>query len=314
MNQYPFENLNDEQFEELAVLLCRELLGIGVKNFSKGRDGAKDGWFEGTAEKFPSAKDSWIGKFNIQAKHTTTLNASCSDNDFSSESNKTAVLTKELTRLKEIKKDTPFNCFLMFTNRKLAGEKVTLIERIKSELEIKNADLIGREQISSYLESYPFIANRLGLSKFIYPLRFFEKDIKDVILVFAKQSGNIGKASGSIINSIELIDKETKNELNNLGKDYFDFMKDHSLEYFKEIDKFLKEPKNDKYLNYYLNTVSDLQARITIERSSFGDFKELIEHLINFIVDNNTDIKDLRRIVRVFIHFMYFNCDIGRTK
>jgi hypothetical protein len=36
--------------------------------------------------------------------------------------------------------------------------------------------------------------------------------------------------------------------------------------------------------------------------------------MINFIVDNNTDIKDLRRIVRVFIHFMYFNCDIGRTK
>ncbi len=315
MNQYPLENLNDEQFEELSILICRELLGIGVKNFSKGRDGAKDAWFEGTAEKYPSTKDSWKGKFNIQAKHTTIINASCSDADFLSETNKTAVLTKELNRLKEVKKDTPFDCFLMFTNRKLAGEKLSLIDRVKLELEIDFADLIGKEQISSYLDNNSFLAYKFGLSKFIYPLRFFEKDIKEVILVFSSQLSSIVNATGNIINSMERVDLKTKNELNNLGKEYFNFMTDHSLEYFKGIDNFLKDQRNAKYLNYYLNTVSDLQAQISLERSSFGDFKELIEHLVSFIVSNNEEkLKDIRRIVRVFIHYMYFNCDIGRKK
>lgn len=315
MNYYPFENLNDTKFQELIVLICRSLLGIGVKNFSMGRDGAKDGWFEGKAEKFPSTTKPWEGKFIIQAKHTIVHNASCSDNGFSSETNKNSVLTKELNRLKEIKKEQPFDCYIIFTNRKLAGEKISLVERIKTELQISCADVIGTEQLSSYLEDYQFIAHRFGLSKFIYPLRFYEKDIKEVICVFEEQRGKLVEAADSFIDSLELIAKEKKNELNNLGSEYFEFIKEHSLEYFSSIDKFLKDSRNAKYLKYYCNTISDLQAKIILERSEFGDFMELIEHLVNYIVENNhKELKDLRCIVRVFIHYMYFNCDIGRKE
>jgi len=41
----------------------------------------------------------------------------------------------------------------------------------------------------------------------------------------------------------------------------------------------------------------------------------ILEHIIDCIVDENKhDIMDARRLVRIFVHFMYFNCDIGKTK
>lgn len=42
---------------------------------------------------------------------------------------------------------------------------------------------------------------------------------------------------------------------------------------------------------------------------------EVIEHIVNTIVDlDKEEIKDRRNLFRIFVHFMYFNCDIGKTE
>ena len=85
MNRYPFENLSAEAFEQLVISVCKKILGIGCSTFSKGPDGAKDSWFVGSAEHYPtypSKASPWSEKTCIQAKHTSLSNASCSDNDF----------------------------------------------------------------------------------------------------------------------------------------------------------------------------------------------------------------------------------------
>lgn len=167
----------------------------------------------------------------------------------------------------------------------------------------------------TYLTDYPDIAFQFGLYKFIAPLRFYEKELRDVIIVFSNEIKAISTEAKSYIKSFTVIDKEKKNELNNLSKDYFEFIKSHSLQYFEEIEKFLRDPKNESYMRMYSNTVSDLQDIIIIERNRFTEFEHIIKHLVDFIVTNNEDkLKDLRKIVRVFIHFMYFNCDIGKSK
>jgi len=313
MNQYPYENLTDEEFESLIIRIGKEVLGIGCKTFSIGKDGAKDSWFTGTAESFPSKAFPWTGIFNLQAKHTKILNASCSDNDFSV--NQSSVLSKEISRLKEIIKTTPFDNYIIFTNRKLpGGVHPTIVKMLKNGIGIENVEIIGREDLDSYLTDFPHIADRFGLYKFQAPLRFYEKDLRDVIVVFSEQSKPISKIATSYITSFTVIDKEKKNEINNLGKDYFEFLKTHSIQYFEEIEKFLRDPKNQSFMNMYSNTVSDLQGAITVERSRFNEFEQIIEHLIAYIVESNEDkLKDIRRIVRVFLHFMYFNCDIGKT-
>jgi hypothetical protein len=313
MNQFPYEYLTDEEFENLVIRICKEIIGIGCKTFSIGKDGAKDSWFNGTADCFPSKAKPWSGTFIIQAKHTKVYNASCSDNDFSV--NQTSILVKEIKRLNEIKTTTPFNNYIIFTNRKLSGEKVSLIQKLKVELGIRNCDIIGREQIDAYLTDYPHIAYQFGFYKFIAPLRFYEKELRDVIIVFSEQSKAISTEAKSYITSFTLIDKEKKNELNNLSKEYFEFLKSHSLQYFEGIKNFLCDPKNETYTRMYSNTVSDLQDAITVERNRFNEFERIIKHLVDYTVGNNEDkLKDLRKIVRVFIHFMYFNCDIGKTE
>lgn len=313
MNQYPYEILTDEEFEGLVIRIGKEVLGIGCKTFSVGKDGAKDSWFTGKAEHYPSKVEPWTGVFNLQAKHTKVQNASCSDNDFSV--NQSSVLSKEILRLKEVMKITPFDNYIIFTNRKLTGgTHPIIVKMLQDGLEIKNAEIVGREDIDSYLTDYPHIADQFGLYKFQAPLRFYEKELRDVIIVFSEHSKAISTEANSYITSFTIIDKEKKNELNNLSKDYFDFLKRHSLQYFEEIEKFLRDPKNEQYMKMYSNTVSDLQEAITVERNRFNEFEHIIKHLIDYTIGNNEDkLKDLRKIVRVFIHFMYFNCDIGKT-
>ncbi|MBL0288411.1 MAG: hypothetical protein IPQ19_13665 [Bacteroidetes bacterium] len=93
--------------------------------------------FTGTADYFPSKGTPWTGTFNLQAKHTKVLNASCSDNDFSV--NQTSVLSKEIARLKEVMKTTPFENYIIFTNRKLSGgTHPTIAKMLQAGLGIQN--------------------------------------------------------------------------------------------------------------------------------------------------------------------------------
>ena len=68
--KYAYEDLGDDQFEELVVLLCRRLLGMGTQGFAKGIDGGRDGKFVGKAQLIPSMIAPWEGIVIVQAKHT----------------------------------------------------------------------------------------------------------------------------------------------------------------------------------------------------------------------------------------------------
>ncbi len=311
MNQYPLENLTWQEFEELVILICQEILGIAAQKFADGKDGARDSSFNGTAKLYPSENNPWNGVFIIQAKHTKTINASTSDNDFFE--NKTSLIKKEINRLKEVKEKESIENYIIFTNRKHSGTKYSeVIQYIKSELEIQNVEIIGKELIELYLNKYPHVAHTVGLSKFMFPLRFREKNIKEVIIAFSDTIGDLAHNVDHYLQDYTQISKERKNELNNLAKDYFEFMKQRSLPYFNQIEEFLKSPSNTVFTRKYSNTVSDLQATILLERDRFGEFQHLLEHIINYVVENNKeDLEDFSRVVRVFVHFMYFNCDIG---
>ena len=312
--KYQYENLNEIDFENLIIAICQNILGIGCKTFSQGKDEGKDSWFEGKAENFPSCASQWEGVFVIQAKHTTSSEASCSDNNFYK--NQTSIVSKEINRLLEVQKQHPFDNYLLFTNRKLTGgEHPEITNRLISELNIKNADVVGKEQLDSYLASYPKIVLQFGLHKFNAPERFYEKDIQEVILLFSDVNDYLNFTPCNSSNSLLNIDKKEKNLLNDLSDEYFDFIKKQSLPYFVEIEKFLKDPKNKRYTLKYQNTIADLQAYIIQHRGEFPSFMEIIEHIVNTIVDlDKEEIKDRRNLFRIFVHFMYFNCDIGKIK
>ena len=77
----------------------------------------------------------------------------------------------------------------------------------------------------------------------------------------------------------------------------------------------MRDPKNIKFKEYYDNTVDDLQEKIVIKREEYKTFDEIIVYLYDYVFQNNIEqLRNQRRLIRVFLHYMYHNCDIGKEK
>lgn len=300
--KYPLENLTDTEFENLVALICSEILGTGSVVFSVGKDGGKDARFNGKANNFPSKSEPWKGKIIIQAKHTQRPDASCSDSDFQS------ILKKSvIPAINKLKGNNEIDYYLLFTNRKLSGIQDAKIEDIfEDKNDIENR-LIGLETIELWLTKYPNIAKTLNLNKLLLPLSFDENDLRIIVNSFNK----LDKIKGDLSKIPENRDIENKNKLNALSKEYFDNVIKKNLIYFDQIREFLKDSINKEYLDKYENTIDDINAKIVVHRTDFEKFEMILEFLYDFIVENNTELKNKRRLVRLFLHYMYYNCDIG---
>ena len=299
--KYPLENLTDTEFENLVALICSEILGTGTVVFSDGQDGGRDAEFNGMANNFPSKSKPWSGKIIIQAKHTQRNNASCSESDFQS-----ILKTSVIPSIQKLKERNKIDFYLLFTNRKLSGVQHPKIEDIfdwKTEIENR---VIGLETIELWLKQYPTIAKILNLNKLLLPLSFDENDLKEIINSFSK----IDKKKGNLTEIPER-DIEKKNQLNNLSKEYFNNSIKKNLIYLDQIREFLMDPINSEYLNKYENTIDDINEEIIVHRDDFDKFDMIFSYLYKFIIENNPELNNNRNLVRLFLHYMYYNCDIG---
>lgn len=112
-----------------------------------GRDGGKDAKFEGTASAFPSTAAPASGKFIVQAKHTSSPVASCSDYDFES-----TLIDKEIPKIRRMFEEGSLTHYLIFTNRrKTGGAEDRITERIKAATGIEHVWLRSSEDIEREL-------------------------------------------------------------------------------------------------------------------------------------------------------------------
>ena len=302
---YPLTELRDTEFEDIVASICEEILGTGTIIFSTGKDGGRDAKFTGTANEFPSKASPWNGKFIIQAKHTVKVGSSCSDSDFNT------TLKKEVKSIKALKKDKKLDYYLLFTNRKLSGLQDPKIEDFISEsLDVDNV-VLGEERIQKWLRDYPSIVQKHNLKRLLLPLDFYEEDMKEMITLFSKIEFD-GDKLQEIKRRNDRIPITEKNELNKLGQEYFNNSFKKSMNDFKAIEAFFKDPRNKKMQVYYDNTVEDIQSKILVKRTDFNAFEEIIEYLYDFVFENHKEeLRNDRGLIRTFLHYMYFHCDIG---
>lgn len=303
--KYPLENLTDKEFEELVTLICDQILGFGTIVFSVGKDGGKDAKFSGKANNYPSKAEPWNGKIIVQAKHTQRNGASCSDSDF-----KRIVKEEVIPAISKLVKNNEIDFYLLFTNRKLSGIEDKKIEDIFNEKTNIENRLIALERIQLWLKDYPNIVKALNLNKLLMPLDFNENDLKKIILSFSK----IGLKKSNLSEIPQSRNIEKKNEINKLSKDYFNGAIKKNLIYFNQIKEFLENPINENYLNKYQNTIDDINEEIIIHRDDYDKFEELINHLYKFILSNASDLDNKRLLIRLFLQYMYYNCDIGKNE
>lgn len=308
---YRLENLSSDDFEELVNTLCQQILGTGVVSFTKGKDGGRDGRFEGTANAYPSKQNPWSGKFIIQAKHTTDYNTSCSDNDFYS--NQTSIINKEIPKIIKLKNNGEADNYLLFTNRKETTEREKAVKHIKTQTSLQNVDIIGIQTIENWLKQHSNIRKLFGLDKFEMPFTFYEKDIQEVITIFHQNLPQIKVKPALTIDRPEIHDK---NLINDLDVHYYEqIIKPEVGKYFTQIEDFLQDPKNTTYQEHYSKTATELKRVIEIEREQFDNFKHIFQFLARYIFDKDEEnLKKYRNLIATFFHFMYYQCDIGREK
>lgn len=307
---YRLENLSDDDFEKLVNILCQDILGMGTVSFTKGRDGGRDGRFNGTANSYPSKTSPWSGKFIIQAKHTEDYKASCSDNTFFE--NQTSIINKEIDKIKDLKTKNEIDNYLLFTNRKETEAREKAVEYIKSKTGLKNVDIKGKDTIESWLSQNIKIVKQFGLDKFTLPFEFYEKDIKEVIQIFHDNTPKL-KIIESVINRPGI---EEKNKINNLDEAYFQNIVIEDLDrYYNQILDFLNDPKNELYAQYYQETSTELKRVIQINIKKFDSFEIVFEYLKQYILDKEPErLMKYRNVIPAFFHFMYYRCEIGREK
>lgn len=144
-----------------------------------------------------------------------------------------------------------------------------------------------------------------------HPIRFFEKDIKEVINCFSEE---VEEITGIVedYNDFYRPNIEKKNDLNNLTETYFEHIKNHSLLYFDKVTEFLNDRRNEKYLSKYLSTARELNNKIISNRTDFIYFDKIFDAIYSYIVEkDNYELSFDKELIWVFLHYMYWNCDIG---
>jgi len=311
MSRFPIHQLHDTEFENLVTYICRQILGAGVTSFASGPDGGKDAKFEGTAVAFPSPVAPASGKFIIQAKHTSNPVASCSDYDFEIKS----VEKEEIPKIKRQFDEGRLTHYLIFTNRrKTGGAEDRIPDRIMAETGVQHVWLRGLEDIERDLLHYPVIVKLSGLDKLRSPIQFMPDDIRDVIVAFHKHRSAMATAFDSQHDFRDYPGLPRKNELNGLTETYF---REHILAdsepRFPEIRRFLENPRNWEFAEQYHATANELKGQIITHREQFITFDDALEHVYQLMHERSVELQSAARrtLTKVFIHYMYVNCDIG---
>lgn len=313
--KYAYENLGDEQFETLIILLCQKLLGIGVQGFSKGKDGGRDAKFVGTAELHPSKASPWTGITIIQAKHTNGYNKHFSETDFyNSKPDTTSILSKEIPRIKKLRERKELDNYMLFANRRLAGNAESLIVVYVSDktgVPKPCIYLCGVEQLELWLKQFPEVANNAKLELVDSPLIVSPDELAEVVQAFADHRATITAVLDDP--PTDRVSYDEKNAINNMTKAYADEQRRRFLKETPQIQKFLAAPENSQVLRQYETVVEEFQLKIIAKRQDYQTFDAVMNYLVDLLFNRDPILRSQKRLTRALLFYMYWHCDIGAS-
>ncbi len=306
-----YYDLYEHQFENLVIAICQKILGIGVQGFSKGPDGGRDAIFKGTANCFPSKNSPIRGKIIIQAKHTDDVAGKFSDSHFSGEI-KSSTLSKEIPKIKRLRQKGEIDHYILFSNRRLGGEADSNIKkRISDATGVESVYLIGSEGLDGYIKLYPEVIRIADIHPFETPLRINPDDIAEIIIAISKYS-DIFKQAFEKDDPIMRVKFESKNIINHLSEEYVQIIKRDYMMNFYPVKKFLEHFENRKYLDLYRNSAEDFNLQVIEHKRDYHTFDQVLNHLYDILINRDSDLRKNKKLTRLMLFYMYWNCDIGK--
>jgi len=314
--KYAYEDLSDAQFENLIVVLCQRLLGISVQGFAKGPDGGRDAKFVGTAELHPSKAAPWVGTTIIQAKHTNGYNRNFSESDFFRTSAANTVIGKESPRIKNLRANKQLDNYMLFANRRLAGNAESEIRaHIAKECGIPEESiyLCGIEQLETWLKTFPEVPKLANLDPVDSPLIVSPEDLAEVVQALARQKAGVSAVLDDP--PTPRVPYEQKNALNNMSYEYAKAQRRKYLKETAQIHAFLAAPENLELLRMYESVVDEFQLKIIAKHKDYQTFDEVMEYLVDLLFSRDAVLRQHahKRLTRAMLFYMYWNCDIGEV-
>lgn len=314
--KYAYEDLSDEQFERLVVFLCQRLLGISVQGFAKGPDGGRDAKFVGTAELHPSKAAPWVGTTIIQAKHTNGYNRNFSESDFYSTTGTNTVLGKEIPRIKKLRANKQLDHYMLFANRRLAGNAESEIGAYLAKecgIPAGSIYLCGLQQLETWLKIFPDVPKLANLDPVDSPLIVSPDDLAEVVQALARQKDSVSAVLDDP--PTPRVSYEQKNALNHMSDEYAKAQRKRYLKETAQIHAFLAAPENFELLRMYESVVDEFQLKIIARRKDYQTFDQVMEYLVELLFNRDPILRQYahKRLTRAVLFYMYWNCDIGKV-
>ena len=206
---------------------------------------------------------------------------------------------------------------MLFSNRSLTGgAKPKIIEYIAKNTGLNSYDIgiFGIDDLNYYLDCYPHIVNMRSIN--LEPLNIAPtinlNELSEVIGQFSKvfEDENVQK---ELLPTIRTSYKE-KNKLNNLRDETAKELEKLYMKYIFQIDQFLKDPQNYQVLKSYQESIEEFQLQYIIPKQIELDYFDCIyNELVSYLTSRDYVLSKNRRLTRMMVFYMYWNCDIGKS-
>lgn len=170
--------------------------------------------------------------------------------------------------------------------------------------EIPKCSLEQLQELNEYFDKYlrTTSANRL-----------IDADIRDAVDILTKNVYSVIEKLDADYNQLRIPNRSTKfieakNQLNGLSWDDFKVIQGH-LMHNEKITHFLSSPINEDVTAEYLSLTVTLQDFYTKNRSKYQNIDDFMRYVFNILDTYNSELDSNK--IKIIIHTMYFNCDIG---
>ena len=156
--KYAYEDLGDEQFERLVVLLSQKLLGISVQGFATGPDGGRDGKFVGSRQSSIPARPLRGSGRRSSKQSTQTASTATSQSRISIPSMQKRPCWPSNCRASKSYRDAKqLDHYMLFANRRLTGNGETEIRAYISKgcgLPIESIYFVRHRTVGAMAETF----------------------------------------------------------------------------------------------------------------------------------------------------------------
>jgi hypothetical protein len=258
----------------------------------------------------------WVGIVVIQAKHTNGYNRHFGEADFFDPDSVNAVVSKEVPRIKRLREAGEVDHYMMFANRRLAGNADAAITAHLVKvcgLPAGSIYLCGIEQLELWLKQFQEVAKLADLDPVDSPLIVSSDELALVVEAFARNAVELGTAIDTPPG--DRTPYEQKNLLNNMTPEYAKALRKRYLKETAQIANFLAAPENMDIQQSYEAVVEEFQLKIIAKRKEYQNFDAVMEYLLDmlFVRDPILRQKKHKRLTRAMLSYMYWNCDIGEA-